>query len=181
MDFWDSLYNLFGIKPFIYLISSPELQDYLFPVKLVFASFSAFFFAGVVYFMVNSSWLQHKFLEDIAEFFSWQAYGSRQITKQWDKIKRRLTSASESEFKLAIIEADDFLSEVFENRGYEGESFQDSVKKASDLLDDLSSDVLSAHETRNTIVYDPNFSLSEMQTKKWLDIYESAINRIGLQ
>ena len=69
--------------------------------------------------MLNSSWLQYKFLEDVTEFFSWQAYGQREIAKQWDRIKKRTESGAESDYKLAVIDADDFLEEVLENREFE--------------------------------------------------------------
>ena len=177
---WEQLYSLLGIKDFIYFISSPEIQDALFPVKLVFVAFAMFFLAAVIYFMLNSSWLQYKFLEDVTEFFSWQSYGLRQISKRWDKIKKRIEVESESEYKLAIIEADDFLNEVLEDRGYEGKDFQEAVNKAGMLLGSVLSDLMSAHEVRNSIVYNPDYKLDIEQAKKILKVYESAINTIGL-
>lgn len=177
---WEQLYNLLGIKDFIYFISSPEIQDALFPVKLVFIAFAMFFLAAVIYFMVNSSWLQYKFLEDVTEFFSWQSYGLRQISKKWERIKKRVEIGTESEYKLAIIEADDFLTEVLEDGGYEGKDFQDSLQKAGRLIAPILSEVTSAHEVRNSIVYNPDYRLDAEQAKKILRIYESAINTIGI-
>lgn len=90
---WDFIYNFFGIKDFIYFISSSQIQDMLFPIKLVFVVFAMFFLAFVIYFMINSSWLQYKFLEDVTEFFSWQAYGQREMSKRWSKVKKRIELA----------------------------------------------------------------------------------------
>ena len=73
--------------------------------------------------MINSSWIQYNFLEDVADFFSWQAYGQRRMEKQWSRIRKRAESGAESDYKLAIIDADDFLTELLDNRGYEGETF----------------------------------------------------------
>jgi hypothetical protein len=176
---WETVYNFFGIKDFIYFISSPAIQDMLFPVKLVFVVFAMFFLAFVIYFMINSSWLQYKFLEDVTEFFSWQSYGLRQISKRWDKIKKIVASGTESEYKLAIIESEDFLSSVLDDNGYEGENFEETVKKAGKLIAPILNDVLAAHEVRNSIVYNPDFKLDIEQAKKILNIYESAINNIG--
>jgi hypothetical protein len=106
---WESLYNTLGIKEFIYFISSSQLQDMLFPVKLIFGLCTVFFLVAVIYFMLNSSWLQYKFLEDVTEFFSWQAFGQREMQKQWSKIRKRTESGAESDYKLSIIDADDFL------------------------------------------------------------------------
>lgn len=177
---WETLYDFLHIKEFIYFISSPAIQDMLFPVKLVFIFCSAFFFIFVIYFMINSSWLQYKFLEDMMDFFSWKSYGQRQMQKQWDRIKKRIESGAESDYKLAIIDADDFLSEVLDNRGYEGKDFEEVIKKAGRLIAPILADVIKAHETRNSIVYNPDFKLLVDEAKKMLKTYESAAINIGM-
>ena len=177
---WETLYNLLGIKDFIYYISSPQLQDMLFPVKLVFAVFAMFFLVLVIYFMLNSSWLQYKFLEDVEEFFSWKAYGARVMSRQWSKIKKRIETGTEPDLKLAIIDADDLLAEVLDDRGYEGDDFVEAIKKAGKLISPILDDVIKAHEIRNSIVYNPDYKISAEQAKKALQTYESAVNSIGL-
>ena len=176
---WEQFYNLLGIKDFIYYISSPQIQDMLFPVKLVFVFFTMFFLAGVIYFMINSSWLQYKFLEDVTEFFSWQSYGLRTISKRWKKIKEKLDTGVEAEYKLAIIEADDFLGEMLEERGFLEKSFEESIKKAGKGALPNSEEILSAHETRNSIVYNPDFKVNAETSKNILSVYETAITNLG--
>ncbi len=176
---WESVYNFFGIKDFIYFISSPQLQEMLFPVKIVFIFCSVFFLIFVIYFMMNSSWLQNKFVEDVSEFFSWKAYGEKEMSKKWDRIRKRIKSGLEPDYKLAIIDADDLLLQVLDERGYEGKDFAETVNLAGNLMVPILNDVLSAHETRNSIVYDPDFKLSADQAQKILSIYESAVRTIG--
>lgn len=177
---WEYLYNFLGIKEFVYFISSSQIQDILFPVKIFFLCCALYFFVFVIYFMVHSSWLQYKFLEDMTDFLSWQSYGQRQMSKQWERIKRRIQSGAESDYKLAIIDADDFLAEVLDNRGHDGKDFEESIKKAGRLIAPILEDVLEAHKIRNSIVYNPDFKLSVDQAKKVLDTYESAAKNIGM-
>lgn len=172
---------MLGIKDFIYFISSSTIQDALLPVKLVCVGFTLFFLAGVIYFMMNSSWLQYKFLEDTTEFFSWKSYGEQQIVKRWEKIKKRMETGSEADYKLAIIEADDFLMETLDERGYEGENFEEALKSASRLVSSMFSQIMDAHQVRNSVVYDPNFSLPAERAKGVLAVYEAAVNLIGLE
>lgn len=176
---WIDLYNYLGIKDFIYYISSPQIQDMLFPVKLVFISFAMFFLVGVVYFMVNSSWLQYKFLEDVTEFFSWQPYGLRAISKRWKKIKEKIDTGVEAEYKLAIIEADDFLGEMLEERGFLEENFEESIKKAGKGMLPNLDEILAAHEARNSVVYNPDSRVDPEEVKNILAVYESAITNLG--
>ena len=176
---WIDLYNYFGIKDFIYYISSPQIQDMLFPVKLVFVCFAMFFLAGVIYFMINSSWLQYKFLEDVTEFFSWQSYGLRAVTRRWKKIRDKLDTGVEAEYKLAIIEADDFLGEMLEERGFLDENFEEAIKKAGKGMLPNIEEILSAHEVRNSVVYNPDFKVNAETTKNILSVYETAITNLG--
>lgn len=175
------MYNLLGIKEFIYFISSPYLQEMLFPVKLVFVVFTLFFLVGVFYFMTNSSWLQYKFVEDAAEFFAWQSYGAKQLSKKLEKIKKKFQDGSQTDYKLAIIEAEDLLMEVLEERGYDRDTFEESIKAASRIISKISDQILAAHQIRNSIVYDPDFNLPGEQAKNIMSVYESAVNAIGLE
>jgi len=176
----EEIYNFYGIKEFIYFISSPEIQGILLPVKIVFIFFSLFFLVAVIYFMFNSTWMRYKFLEDTFEFFSWKSYGTKQIEKTWSRIKSRIDSGIESEFKLAIIEAEDFLNETLDERGYEEGDFQEKVKSASNSSTLNLPQLFWSHEIRNSVVYNPDFKISKEEATKVLQAYKSAIDSIGL-
>ena len=72
------------------------------------------------------------------------------------------------------------MTEVLDNRGYEGKDFEESINKAGKLIEPILQDVLEAHKTRNSIVYNPDFKLSPEQAKKVLSTYEAAAKGIGL-
>ncbi len=177
---WDYIYDYFGIRDFIYFISSSSIQHTLLPVKVVFIFFTVFFFCAVIWFYINSSYIQYKFLQDLTEFFSKEAYGLRKITKSWKKIKKRIESGSESELKLAIVEADDFLYQNLQDMGYEGETFEKLVNNAGKKILNNFEEILEAHRIRNSIVYDPDFKIDLEKAKKILSIYENTIKNIAI-
>jgi hypothetical protein len=177
---WVEFYNLLGIKDFIYFISSPDLQEMLFPAKIIFIAFTIFFLGAVIYFMRNSSYLQYKFFEDVTEFFSYQAYGLKEINKRWKKIMKRTEGGIESEYKLALIEADDFLSYMLDDRGIEGKDFNEMIEKGGRALLPNTDEILAAHEVRNSIVYDSDYKLDIDKANKLLAIYETTIKNIGV-
>ena len=177
---WDYLYTVLGIKDFIYFISSPSIQDALFPIKLVFIAFAIFFFCALVWFYVNSSYIKYQFLQDVTEFFSWETYGMREINRRWQKIKRRADTGIESEMKLALIEADDFLYETLQDMDYKGDTFEELLQDASRKLAAQVDQVLQAHTVRNAIVYDQGYLLENDQAKELLGIYETAIKSIAI-
>lgn len=177
---WEQLYDLLGAREFIYFISSPVIQERLFAVKLVFIFFTLFFLAAVIYFYANSTYLQYQFLQDVVEFFSWQPYGLRGINKRWKSIIKKTESGNENDYKLAIIDADDFLYQVLEERGYEGENFKELINQAGKKALPNIDEVLKAHETRDMIVYNQDYNIGRELAEKILTDYESSIKNIAV-
>lgn len=175
---WEQIYDFLGIKDFVDFISSSELQSQLLPVKVVFILFTLFFLGAVIYFYIKSSYIQYHFLQDMVEFFSWQPYGLRQINKRWQKVMKKIEVATETEYKMAVIEADDLLYEMLEERGYAGETFEQLLDSAGQKILPSVKDILSAHEIRNSIVYQPDYKLDAEVAKGILDNYEKAIKNV---
>ncbi len=177
---FEQFYDLLRIKDFIYFISSPTIQEHLFGIKLVFIAFAVFFFCVIIWFYLNSTYLQYQFLQDSIEFLSWQSFGSREVNKRWNTIAKSIKSGTESEYKLAIIEADDFLYQVLEEKDFEGDSLEELVQKAGRKRIQHYDDILEAHRVRNAIVYDTSYELDVEMAKKILSNYESAIKSIAV-
>ena len=133
-----------------------------------------------MYFYFNSTYIQYQFLQDLTEFFSWQAYGLRSVNKRWKKISDQVASGLEQDYKLTITEADDLLYQILEEKGYEGETFEDLINGAGKKMLPNFDDILFAHGVRNSIVYDPNYKLDSEVAKKMLSDYESAIKNLAV-
>ena len=177
---WENVYDFFGVRDFIYFISAPGIQETLFPIKLVFIFFTMFFFCAVIWFYVNSSYIQYKFLQDVTEFFSKETYGLRKINKNWRRIKKRIEAGGEAELKLAIIEADDFLYQNLQDAGYQGVTFEELVADAAKKSLPNAKEILEAHVARNAIVYDPSFKITFERASRVLSVYESTIKSLAI-
>lgn len=177
---WEQTYDFLGVKEYIYLISSPAIQKELFPIKLVFIFFALFFLAAIIYFYINSTYIKYKFLQDMVEFFSWQPYGLREVDRRWKKIIKKTEGGSEHDYKLALIEADDFLYQVLEERGFEGETFEELAESAGRRMLQNYNEIMAAHKIRNSVVYEPDYVLDMEKAKEMLSYYESAIKNISV-
>ena len=110
-------------KIFNYLINfliSPEVQEKLFPVKVAFLVIGFLFLIGIIFCLLKTTYLKWLILQDATEFLTYRPYGAKRITKTWTKILKRLEIADESEYKLAIMEADDLLDNALKRMGYAG-------------------------------------------------------------
>jgi len=180
MTILESINGTLDVNSFINFVNSPSIQDILFPIKLVFILFAAFFFCVVIYFYFESSYLQYQFLEDVTEFFSWRAYGFRDLERRLKSIMKNTASGTERGYKLAVVEAEEFLYKTLEDAGYEGETFEDLITSAKRRIRFNEKEILIDHTVRNSIVYDVNYRLDTTVAKKILADYESLIKNIAI-
>ena len=124
--------------------------------------------------------MRYQFLQDITEFFSWQAYGLKAVDKRWKRIIKKTQKQTEQEYKLAIIEADDFLYQILYERGYEGANFEQKIGKVGKKILPNFKDILDSHKIRNSIVYDVDYKLDIEKAKTILTNYENAIKNIAI-
>ncbi len=139
-----------------------------------------FFLAFIIFALIKTSWLRWLLLIDMREFLSFRAFGVQKFTKDWQKIMARLETANESEYKLAIIEADTMLDDSFKRLGFPGENAPERLGKVSAVILPNINELKIAHGARDNIVHDPNFILSLDQARKILSVYEKAFTDLDL-
>ncbi len=164
-----------GENEILNFFMSPEFTGWLFVIKMVFIGFTLLFLSLILIIFLKSSWFKKRFFWDLSEFLTYRPSGVRRFAKQWVNIKKRLETGSESEYKLAVIEADSILDETLKNMGYAGETLGDRLKSLTPKIVSNLDQVFEARKTRNNIVHDPDYKLDLDQAKKTLEIYEKAL------
>jgi len=153
----------------------PNFSGWLLIIKIIFLGFSLFFIFFTIIALTKTSWFRKAILIDLKEFLTFRPYGLKKFVREWEKIKKRLETGSESETKLALIEADSLLDKALERRGYEGKSLGEKLEKVTvDVLSNLE-EVLNVHKIRNNIIHDPTYILNLEEAKKAISIYEKAL------
>ena len=66
-----------------------------------------------------------------------------------------------------------------EERGFNGKNFEELINNAGKIMLPNLDEILSAHEIRNSIVYNPDYKIDLDRVKKILAIYEAATKNIG--
>lgn len=156
-------------------ILSPKLSGWMVVLKIFFIVISAALLGFIITIIAGTSWLKRLWLWDMEEFFTFRPYGVRKIVKEWLKVKARLDTGMESEYKLGVIEADSMLDEILKSMGVGGASLGERLEKITAAsLPDLENARL-AHTMRNNIVHDPNYKLSLDEAKKTIAIFEKSL------
>lgn len=160
------------------LITNPPLGNFLSVLKIIAIGFSLVLSGIIVYFLLKTNWLKFRLIQDLVEIVTYKPLGAKKILKQWMKIKERLDTGLESEFKLAVIEADSMLDDILKKLGYNGETLDERLKQVSlDVLPSVEK-VREAHKIRNNIVHDPDYRLNLEEAEKAMSIYENALTEL---
>ncbi len=95
------------------------------------------------------------------------------IGARWEKIERHLDSGRESDWRLAIIEADVLLDEMMTTMGYRADSLGEKLKGVEKSDFTTIAQAWEAHTVRNKIAHEgAAFALSEREARRVIALYE---------
>ena len=97
---------------------------------------------------------------------------------RWQEILRHMNSVKDSEWKFAIIEADNLLDQVLTKAGFPGESLGEKLMnlKAGELQN--LQGLWDAHKTRNIIAHETNYSLRYAQARQTIESFQKALKEL---
>lgn len=104
----------------------------------------------------------------------------KQKNARWSRVETYMTSLNPSDWKIAILEADNILDEVVERMGYIGETLGERMKKieASDFP--YLEDAWTAHKTRNLIAHKgTDYELSRSEAERVINMYHRIFKELG--
>lgn len=156
------------------IVVSSQIQEKVFVFKIIFIIISIIFFAAIVYYALNTSYLGHLFIQDFKDASSWKDYGRSKIFKKWQKIKKRLEKDNEAEYKLALIEADKILDDILKRMGYGEESLNEKLKHLSSSHVSNLEELLEANEICQNVIRDPDYRLNREKAGEIISIFEKS-------
>lgn len=98
---------------------------------------------------------------------------------RWQEIRSHVVSFKESDWKLAVIEADKLADDALKAAGYPGETMGERLMmiKPGQLVNIQF--LWDAHKLRNLLVHDANYQLTHKQAIWSIDAFESALKELG--
>ncbi len=176
MDFYEIIGNMdVVVNDFIQFLLNPGSSSWFLTIKFIFLSVNLFFIIFIIYALINTKWIKRLIIWDMIEYLTYRSHAVSRIDKDWSRIEAMFARGTESDAKLALIEADTVLNDVLQAQGYSGDSLTDKLQKMSaDILDNLA-DVKKVHETVSNIIHDPTYHLSVSEAKKIIDVYEKTL------
>lgn len=132
---------------------------------------------------------ENKHLEhELAEYAHHQAEREKKLqegegvskNERWIKTLSYLFSQHQSDWKLAVIEADAMLDSLMDQLGFRGENLGDKLKGATQEKFRNLSSAWEVHTIRNRIAHEgASFALSQHEAKRVIAIYEQIFREFG--
>ncbi len=98
--------------------------------------------------------------------------GKKRMREKWQKIEEMLESENESQYKLAIIEADNIIDGLMKRIGYKGDNMKEKLEESPEFDIEGKNDILEAHDIRNKVIHEENFRLDKKEAKEVLGKYK---------
>lgn len=155
-----------NLQPLIILLYNDVLKFYhsglFLVIKILLGIYTAVLFIDIVLLVV-----QRGLSGNMREMFTGMnlptaiTTNSEKLKNKWNKIRQKLESSNEADYKVAVIEADDIMNELVIGLGYNKEdNFGERLDNIPDGQIVNISGMKQAHEVRNRIIHDDNFRLS---------------------
>ncbi len=132
-----------------------------------------------VYSFIAISELNAKQNKDLGLKMDWNGE-KKQKNDRWVQIEKYMTSPNSSDWKIAILEADNMLDDILERVGYTGKTLGERLKGVtpSDLpyLDEL----WYAHKLRNAIAHKGTiYEITQSDADQAIDTYYRSFKALG--
>lgn len=98
--------------------------------------------------------------------------------KRWEDIMRRVEQGLESDWRLALIEADTLVDEVFKKIGFEGDSLGERLQTVSPQELRSIVELREAHQIRNRVVHTPGYKISREEAGRALSKYQKVLEEL---
>ncbi len=108
------------------------------------------------------------------------AVSKSKMQKKWAKIKERLESDNVSQYKVAILEADIVIDKILSDMRYPGENLTERLEKIKPAQLPGYEDLKSAHNIRNRIIHEADFSVDKKRAEEIIEIYENLLKNFEL-
>ena len=145
---------------------SYQWKEILFGIKVGLFIFSLLLLLAIILVLLKSITLNS--LAKPASNLKSIVFDKKKMARKWAKIEKKLNTGAEANYKLAILEADNFFDEIIKSVGYEKE------KSLSNIIE-----IKMARKIKNNIIEDSGFLLTYEDTKNFLAAYKVGLEELG--
>lgn len=149
--------------------------------KFIFVAVSIFFFFHIAYLLYKLGAVKER-KEFYSEILTRRAPALRKddFVVRWRKIKDRVATMKEADYKLAIIEADKLFDELLRRMAHHGKDMGERLSQITpDQLSNINA-VWESHKARNFLSHDINYHIDFSSAERLIQNYEDAFRELEI-
>lgn len=175
-----SIYNFF--IPIADFFKNP---DTWFTIEIVSNILSIIFIGIIIYSLIRLVEIQIDDKRELNHKIEQALLKEKELEKmanpRWHYIETMVESSNESDWRVAIIEADSMLEEILKDKGLFGNTVSEFLESAKDSGYANLSDAWDAHLVRNKIAHEgSDFSLSQVETRRAIKMYSNFFKELDV-
>lgn len=117
--------------------------------------------------------------EKLGRALNWDAE-RKQKNVRWERVDKYMTSLNPSDWKIAILEADNILDEIVERMGYKGETLGERMKAIEPSDFPYLEEAWAAHKFRNELAHrGMDVPLSRSDAERTINVYHRVFKALG--
>ena len=166
---------LFFIKLYVYVFTFTGIFPWAtFKIFCLFISVIAGLF--LVRYIFKTITFRKKERDDFLALFVIAQDPETTKNTEWQDIIDHIDSDNDSQWKLALIDADKILDNALRDADYDGETIGDRLKRAEELGGFKSlQDAWEAHKVRNRIAHESGFELTKREARRAIELYKTVL------
>ncbi|MEK7622044.1 MAG: hypothetical protein AAB415_02585 [Patescibacteria group bacterium] len=129
--------------------------------------------------VIRITTLRREEIRDFVNLLETDSSAQKIRNKQWEKVQTLLVSESQSEWKQAIIEADNLLDEMVRAMNYPGDNLGERLKNIEPSDFTTLQSAWEAHKVRNQIAHQNDFTLTRREVGRVLELYEKVFREFN--
>ncbi len=170
------------IKPIIEFIFNPHTWTV---IGFISSFFTLFFITIIIFCLVRMREIQlHEKEEldhEIHQALARDKEANRNENPRWHYILTLIESSNESDWRVAIIEADSMLEEILRDKGMDGDSVSELLESARSNGYQSIQSAWDAHLVRNQIAHaGSEFSLTQLEGRRVIKMFQSFFEELGV-
>lgn len=157
-------------------------------ITVIILIIKAIFIALSVFFILHGGYLLYKLglVKEKMSFYADAVLSKRSTLHkdifllEWEKIKNRMATMRESEYKLAIIEADKLFDILLQKMDYQGKDMSARLSQISPAQLSSIQGIWDSHKVRNLLAHDMSYQISFSDAQKAIQNYERAFHELEI-
>jgi len=144
--------------------------------------------ASAIFFVLHGIYLIYKINTIGGKFVAYKDAFVRKTPPQykgefvtrWIQIKQKMETKNESDYKLAILEADKVFDDLLKRMMVKGKDMGGRLKQINEELLPSINKVWQSHKVRNKIAHKPDYHLSYSEAERVMENYEDALQDLKI-